>query len=48
MPDGTMKKERNFAKGGRRNWTRRYFILLSGPAGSVGDNVLLSAPSRGG
>eukprot|EP01050_Picozoa_sp_SAG11_P004847 SAG11_NODE_320_length_10806_cov_17.415896_5_plen_82_part_00 len=29
MPDGTLRKERNFAKGGRRNWTRRYFVLLS-------------------
>ena len=29
LPDGTLQKERNFKKGGRRNWTRRHFVLLS-------------------
>ena len=29
LPDGTLKKERNLKKGGRRNWTKRYFVLLS-------------------
>ena len=27
-PDGEVIKERNFSKGGRRNWTRRWFALL--------------------
>eukprot|EP01052_Picozoa_sp_SAG31_P015796 SAG31_NODE_1025_length_10289_cov_3.290677_4_plen_226_part_00 len=28
LPDGTIKKERNLKKGGRRNWTKKYFVLL--------------------
>jgi hypothetical protein len=27
-PDGKVLKERNFGKGGRRNWQRRWFVLL--------------------
>jgi small GTP-binding protein len=29
LPDGSLKKVRNIKKGGRRNWTRKYFVLLS-------------------
>jgi small GTP-binding protein len=29
LPDGSLKKERNLKKGGRRNWTRKFFVLLS-------------------
>eukprot|EP01048_Picozoa_sp_COSAG05_P017834 COSAG05_NODE_2505_length_2973_cov_1.820111_1_plen_312_part_00 len=28
LPDGTLHKERNLAKGGRRTWTRKFFVLL--------------------
>jgi hypothetical protein len=28
MPDGSMQKGRNLKKGGRRTWTKKYFVLL--------------------